>query len=322
MAKNNKLKRRAHDLMARIDGLSYMDALHAVDEPLHGLRDLTLWPLNRCAITRGHFRLVGEDGIHSPAFERPTRGHGYWKLIEERGLDRFDSYDGSFFLESARRIQLLKDQGAKDIWDQRVLHRAGVLEGEILEPLFHHYAYRLSPEGGLTMIHGEGHRLGIYSVNISSTLEDRDERATLPITQRELKSLREGSLIEALQLPWGDWAVPATGAPRSLTWTASAHTLLSSKARTRVLPSADRGLPQVALLLGDGASSPEVELSSRGLSLEDFELTDVRGKELKYHLISELLHVHLDGELIFKHTTQNFVEIGEELLAARPELYS
>lgn len=158
------LKRQAREFV-ELYGVSYSRALAAVDEPLHALRQA----LYTAKFARPGFRLTdSEADLLEPL--APEKADSVFSDFNRviRGTDRKPFVDNpkksiEFFRDLSRRMEILSESGAGDIWQHRKLYRAGLTE-ENLEPVPHYYHYyRKMAE---TLVGWRGHRLGVIEVAV------------------------------------------------------------------------------------------------------------------------------------------------------------
>lgn len=176
----NTLKRRAR-AFAATHSVPYLTALHAVDEPLHELRDLFRLPENS---ERG-FHIVSREGSYGPA---------YSALESQNRVEELEQISlRGYILESSRRLWFIAESGAGDIWGYRELYRAGLLpEGHpAMEPIFHHYEVGIGTDLG--SMFKLGRELGFYPVNFSGFAEIRDKVNLRPVTEAQLAALKGGA---------------------------------------------------------------------------------------------------------------------------------
>jgi len=198
MTNNANLKRAARSFMEKHEGVPYLAALKAVDEPLHELRDL----INQRNLFKVYgFNLVSEESVYRSAYPDvpPVYPQEYkpdWdRYPMKQGLSRY-SDSTAMIRDMGARLQLLDSTGAADIWEYRELQRSGI-HGNIpdLEPFFH-----LEGRSGEEILYSEGRRLGIYNVLIADFLEITD-RELFPLTLKQFDALRTGAPAGALELP-------------------------------------------------------------------------------------------------------------------------
>lgn len=196
------LKRQARQF-AELHGISYSRALAAVDEPLHALRN----ELYSAKFARPGFRLTdSEEDLLEPL--SPEKSNSVFSDFNRviRGTDRKPFVDNpkksiEFFKDLSRRMEILNESRAADIWQHRKLYRAGLAE-ENLEPVPHYYHhYRRMAE---TLVGWKGHRLGVIEVAV---LQERFDPKTVdgypldtPTEQRGSRRLKQISYGELLDL--------------------------------------------------------------------------------------------------------------------------
>jgi len=198
--------------MAEHQGVPYLTALKAVDEPLHQLRDFVsetgkysgLWP---------HFRLVGEKSIYSSPLRSDELSFNPERMIRtvdprdpELRDSEFSSFgrviNDSYYKEMGRRVSLLEESGSPDVWHYRELYRAGLLgeSAQEIEPFFHHFR-----NDGWAMgqaIAMDGARLGVFCVSFYPFSKvGETARGFLPVTRTQLAALRSGEPAGKLSLP-------------------------------------------------------------------------------------------------------------------------
>lgn len=196
------LKRQAREFAAK-HGISYSLALKAVDEPLHRLRDALY---NRSKIARPGFRLIdSEEDLLEPL--APEEEDSIFADLSRkmRGIDvkLFVSSARSksaFISDLSRRMDILTRSRAGDIWQHRMLYRAGLVE-ENLEPVPHYYHFYKDVER--TLVSWKGANLGIIEVAV---LQERFDPRLIdgfavdtPDHQRgsrRLKKISHGDLLD------------------------------------------------------------------------------------------------------------------------------
>jgi len=294
MTNNANLKRATRSFMEKHEGVPYLTALKAVDEPLHELRALEA---NR-GVRKVHFRLIGEQSSYSSAFPEwgmiplrsplGTRGLYYSQLTETLGLSHFeDSRD--FLRESGRRVELFERAGESvySIWDYRELWRAGLLwdGAPEVEPFFHHFGFHPDQSGRL-MRH-EGPSLGLFSVATAAYIDLEDTESYFPVTIQELENLKSGARVEDIgqRYPYNPHNPEAVGGTPPLVRLGERF---SKMARSRVLKSegwaklGDR--PRLTVFFREDPELSGVGLRELGLNPDDFELTDVSGESFDFEL--------------------------------------
>lgn len=266
----NTLKRRAR-AFAATHSVPYLTALHAVDEPLHELRDLFRLPEN----FEVGFHIIPREGSYGPAYT----------LLEER--DRVKALGGlelkKYLVESGRRISLIEESGAKDIWGYREIYRAGILpEGSpALEPLFHHYQIELQRE--LRSMFSIGRELGIYPVNLSRQLYIRDRFCFRPVTEIKLAALKAGTL-----------AGPIEKRVFSVHNTERAEDVVEPFGTLATWGNEEDRSPRAAVLVKGGRDEAIRELEARDLPSKQFTFQDVSKREVTVRDLGTL-HIFLDG---------------------------
>lgn len=292
MAQNNKLKRRAQAFMADHEGVTYLNALKAVDEPLHQLRDL----LNNKTRYTNFFRLVAEQGSYRPV--TTADGDSDRDLIAKLGLSEYLSM-WKFIDDVADRRKLLKTHGLRDIWEYRALKRSGVLGSEddapAMEPIFHHYAYNLSDP--FAPMFGTEH-LGIFPVNVSSMTEIREIEDFIPVTLEQLHTLAtgEGSLGKIAPTPYDEADIRD---PR--VWTDHYDILAVSRNRTTAY-----NVRVFSILFKGSIEELHAELRAKGLNPLDFTFEDVSQSQIDFHQFESNLYAQQSGRSLFElASTQN-----------------
>ena len=280
MTNNANLKRAARSFMEKHEGVPYLTALKAVDEPLHELRDLVV---NK-GVRAAHFRLIGEQSAYSSAFPEwgmiPPRspidpdGLYYGQLPETLGLSHFeDSRD--FLRESGRRVELFEraGEGVYSIWDYRELWRAGLLwdGAPEIEPFFHHFGF--SPDQSGRLMRYEGPSLGLFSVAVAAYIDLVDMDSYFPVTIAELENLESGVAVGSVdqRYPYNPYDPEAKGGTPPLVRLGERF---SKMARSRVLKSegwatlGDR--PRLTVLFREDPELSGVGLRDLGLNPDDF----------------------------------------------------
>lgn len=226
MATQNKtLKRRAQNF-ALTHNMSYLKALKAVDEPLHGLRDF----LAEAKILGGpnmrqQFRLHGEKGIFSDAFAprhrlvpsaRLSDYHSEEPLFApvlppfetnisnrnaflEQGVRARLGYPtldhNEFFILLGERSSLLKSHSVENIWQLRELQRAGIISPAVdLSPKLHYYGLKL--HDALLPAMQRGSALGFFTVAMgaySDLQNHRNLHFSIPLLPSVLEALFTGA---------------------------------------------------------------------------------------------------------------------------------
>lgn len=220
---NKALKKRAQAFAAE-HGLSYLKALHAVDEPLHGLRDFLYESKVRAGDfgVKLQFRLHGEQGIFTDAFSAERRFiPGEWSAalkgeaqnhpaamppvhtsIIARGVDLEKQIrdargyptmkEEDLLIEMGTRFSLLRTHSAADIWELRALQRAGVIDGSVdLSLKRHYYGTELKRPYLPAMKHGG--KLGIFTVAMGCYTDIQTGKyRIIPILPQELDALFAG----------------------------------------------------------------------------------------------------------------------------------
>lgn len=198
MTNNANLKRAARSFMEKHEGVPYLTALKAVDEPLHELRDL----VNQRNLFKVYgFNLVSEKTPYRSAYDDVPPGYPEeykpnWNSYPiKQGMSHY-SDTAAMIRDMGARLQLLDSTGAADIWEYRELQRSGI-RGEVpeLEPFFH-----IAGKSGDEILYDEGRRLGIYNVLIADFLEITD-RELFPLTLKQFDALRAGVPAGPLELP-------------------------------------------------------------------------------------------------------------------------
>jgi len=205
MATANKALKKRAQAFADAHDLPYLKALKAVDEPFHGLRDLTApYTDSRPQSGARYFRLVKAPGSYASPYDASSylekKQHPIFQRLSA-GVSRFRGRS-EFLRTMGLRTGLIEDCGAEDIWDYRALHRAGLLQADtpVLEPFFHHHEHGL--EHGFDALRPEGRKLGVYELNFSSYLWVEKAGASYPLTLQELDGLLAGELSAAeIQAP-------------------------------------------------------------------------------------------------------------------------
>lgn len=226
MATQNKALKKRAQTFALAHNMSYLKALKAVDEPFHGLRDfLAEAKVLGGANMRQQFRLHGVKGIFSDAFDERHRLPSNVALSEYRaeapvtvatlpplqtsiamreealehrirpqlGYPTIDKDD--FLILMGERLRLLKDHGAKTIWELRELQRAGIIEPMVDLSLKRHY-YGLKLEDALLSAMESGANLGFFTVAMgaySDLQNHRNIHFLTPVLPKVLDALFSGA---------------------------------------------------------------------------------------------------------------------------------
>ena len=294
MAQNNKLKRRAQAFMADHEGVTYLNALKAVDEPLHELRDLVGYPRVQEFGFTNFFRLVVEQGSYrSVAVES---GATDFELIEKLGLFEYRGM-WKFIDEAARRRELLKTNEVGDIWEYRELQRSGLLDSdaESMDPVFHHYDKHL--RAPFAPMFGMGN-IGFFPVNVSSLLEIDDTERFIPVTLDQLRALETGNgpvreIIAPVYLEDHD-------AGNVLEWTGHYDILAVSKNRT-----SSYDLPCLSILFKGDFDDLSTELRANGLDPIEFDFEQIYD-DIDFRQFEGNLYARQGDKSLFKFpTTQN-----------------
>lgn len=295
MAQNNKLKRRAQAFMADHEGVTYLNALKAVDEPLHELRDLVDYPRVREFGFTNFFRLVSKQGSYSPV--AAESGKTDFELIDELGLFEYRGM-WKFIDEAARRRELLKTHEVKDIWEYRALQRSGVLgsDAEPMEPVFHHYDLQLrapfAPMYGMVNI-------GIFPINVSALQEIREVECFIPVTLDQLRALATG------EGPVGEIIAPVYledhDAGNVLEWSGRYDILATSKNRTF-----SYDLPSLSILFKGNFDEFSTALRAKGLDPIDFDFKKIYDDDIDFRQFEGNIYAKQHGKSLFElPKTQN-----------------
>jgi len=296
MAKNNtNLKRRIREFRDT-HGVSYLTALRAVDEPLHELRTFSAFPAQKYTALYPHFRLIGEESIYSSAYPELSHDFGnpaYLSTIKAAGLSHFEG-TRDLLREIGRRLQLLEDAGAENIWEYRVLQRGGLLgtDAPALEPFLHHYGARIG--AGMETIFLEGDRLGIFGVSIARHTDIQDRYTLLPIAEDQLSALIEGRPAGELNLP--RYHTNGDDGNFFKKW-AGSYSLLA----TSVDPLYGRGsdrfqLNSLRIFLSQYPDDLQGFFDGLGLRSKDFVLRDVTGVIFSFTLDGDIITLEEEGQ--------------------------
>ena len=208
MATANKALKKRAQAFAEKHELSYLQALKAVDEPLHQLRGLTKpEELERLGYYP-YFRLIDENereridprsayaeliAAKFPAVDAQEQ------IIAEKKLPHFATPE-DLFHECAKRLSTVHGAGVADIWSYRELHRAGILDPEapILEPILHYFGWNLSQDGDFGRFQGSG-KLGVFCVSIAEG-RFRGTKGLIPVTGAQLGALKSGESMDRIEL--------------------------------------------------------------------------------------------------------------------------
>jgi len=201
---NKALKKRAQAFAEKHD-LSYLQALKAVDEPLHQLRDLLdSQEINKAGYFPG-LRLATEDDrrVSPYADSLPSNREPWWgyaSLVATRELSRFD-FSADFYIELGKRIALIEETHTGNIWRYRELHRAGILseDAPYMEPFFHHFSTEFT--WGAESAFFRAAQTGIFGVSIASAADYEGSESLIPVTEEEFEALKRGDAIEKIELP-------------------------------------------------------------------------------------------------------------------------
>ena len=302
MAQNNKLKRRAQAFMADHEGVTYLNALKAVDEPLHELRDLVFGVESEYSYggARG-FRIVPRQGSYGYAFG-DLSPH---KALDALGLTRF-AYPMKFLEELVDRKRLLQNAGVSHIWGYRELYRAGLLDsGAIaLEPFFHHFDSMIGESYG-PLNSFESHLVGIYSVNVANFLGIFDHGNSIPATKLQLEQLLAGK-------PAGEFeALPqitSDGTP-ARDWTES-YDLLAVSGQADSYEK-----PKLSILFKGAEEELYRELEARDLDSSRFRVRDISMQEVGFHGFATWIHAKLADDTFIRGTTEEVLLWGTQSLA-------
>jgi len=270
MAQNNKLKRRAQAFMADHEGVTYLNALKAVDEPLHQLRDLFSQPRFQELGYTSFFRLVVEQGSYAPV--TVESGVSGYRLIEELGLFEYKSL-WKFIDEMASRKVLLKRCNVSDIWEYRALRRSGLLGSGVsappMDPIFHSYDRELRAPFAPMYATGS---LGIFPLNVSPLIEMDEIQDYIPVTLKQLRCLEsgQGTLGEIIAPPRAQEYDPKIADEST---TDHYDFLAVSKHRTM-----SYNLASMSILYKGSLEEFRSELKAKGLKPSDFKIRPVSGE--------------------------------------------
>jgi len=302
---NKALKKRAKDF-AETHGLSYLSALKAVDEPLHELRTFSAFPAQRYTALYPHFRLIGEESIYSSAYPELSYDFGnpaYLSTIKAAGLSHFDG-TRDLLREIGRRLQLLEDAGAENIWEYRVLQRGGLLgaDAPALEPFLHHYGARIG--AGMDTIFLEGDRLGIFGVSIARHTDIQDRFTLLPITEDQLSALIEGRPAGELNLP--RYHTNGDGGSFFEKWSSS-YSLLATSVDPLYGRATDRSqLNSLRIFLSQYPDDLQGFFDGLGLRSKDFVLRDVTGVVFTFTLDGDIITLEEEGRPGYPYSRSSY----------------
>ena len=295
MAQNNKLNRRAQAFMADHEGVTYLNALKAVDEPLHELRDLVDYPRVREFGFTNFFRLVVEQGSYAPV--NTDSESSDFALIDKLGLFEYRGM-WKFIDEASRRRELLKTHEVSDIWEYRELQRSGVLglDAETMDPVFHHYDMEL--RAPFAPMFGMG-PIGFFPVNVSSLVEIRENERFIPVTLDQLRALETGNG------PVGEIIAPVYledhDAGNVLEWNGRYDILATSKNSTF-----SYDLPCLSILFKGNFDEFSKELRTKGLDPIDFDFKQLSDEDINFRQFEGNIYARQRGQSLFKlPTTQN-----------------
>lgn len=302
----NTLKQHARSFMEKHD-VSYSTALRAVNEPLHELRNFSQLPDGEFTLLHPHFRLVGEESIYSSAFpeldsDNPDRS--YREVAKAAGLYQFGS-PRELIREMARRIELLEESGAQNIWEQRKLSRGGILGGiSELQPIFHHYGPAL--QLGLEAMIFEGPELGIYAVNLARYIDIQERFTVLPVTLDQLSALAEGS-------PAGELSLPLTSTtrkdgPQKLSWSSEYALIASALDHSGRKVSRNGDSKALHILFREYPLDIHGAFEGLGLNSNDFVLEEPFEGPYDLTLEEDYLTLELDGETIYQGSSYGVLE--------------
>jgi len=299
MAQNNKLKRRAQAFMADHEGVTYLNALKAVDEPLHELRDLVFGVGSEYNYggARG-FRIVPRQGSYGYAFgDLPSH-----RAVDELELTRF-AYPMVFLEELVDRKRLIQNAGVSHIWAYRELYRAGLLDSgaRALEPLFHHFDSMIGESYG-PLNSFESHLVGIYSVNVSDFLGIFDRGNSIPATKLQLEQLLAGK-------PAGEFEtlpqITADGIP-ARDWTDS-YDLLAVSGQADSYEK-----PKLSIFFKGTEEELHRELEARDLDSSRFRVRDISMQEVDFHGFATWIQAKLADNTLVHGTTEEVLLWGTQ----------
>ena len=292
----NTLKKKAR-IFATEYGVPYLTALKAVDEPLHEMRDLVLDPIRIYSEKNSHFRLIGNKGIYSSAFDLPNSeyplSYSYSKFLKDSGFPRFES-SVKLLQEMGRRYEAFEAVSARDIWHYRELVRAGIaVEKDIPIDIKLHY---IGVGFGLDSENFRFHcaQLGIFAVSVAKFVDLLIPSSMIAVTPQQLENLIGGVPVGRLQQPepYGS----GLSADR-LVESKSYGSVLSSSALD-LHPSA-QGSPLILVFYKEGVQPKRQDFEALNLDMDDFLLEDTSGKVFRSELKGDDLVIYRDSKLFF-----------------------
>ena len=279
--------------MEKHEGVHYLTALKAVDEPLHELRDLVSMPGIRDFSFTTLFRLVTAQGKYDKVYADVDR-YGF-RIIEKLDLSRYRRYT-DFFEAVTERRKLLEAHDVYDLWEYRSLQRAGLLDSEApdLEPFFHHYDWNLGSSFGAMR---STDRYGIFAVKIDPLIFPDDNDSYIPVTPQQLEALQSGSPVGHIEpFPRAEEEDPSN----AKTWK-DRYSVLATSQYERI-----SGVPTMNILFRRSLTEFHEELEARGLNPEDFDFSDVSDSEITFKQFSTILSADQPGSNLFSGmSTQN-----------------
>lgn len=292
MTNNANLKRAARSFMEKHEGVPYLTALKAVDEPLHELRDLVSMPRVRDFNFTTLFRLVTAQGNYAKVYADVDR-YGF-RIIEKLDLSRYRHYT-NFFEAVTERRKLLEAHDAYDLWEYRSLQRAGLLGSDApdLEPFFHHYDWNLGSSFGTMR---STYRYGIFAVKIGPLIFPDDDDSYIPVTPNQLEALQSGSPVGHIE----SFSRVEEDPRKAEIWTDKYSVLATSKYE-RIF-----GMATMNILFRRTLPEFHEALKSRGLDPDDFDFSDVSESEISFNQFAANLSAEQSGSRLFSGmNTQN-----------------